>query len=227
MRAKTRHPVKRIRAAIAGADLFFPGKTKAQKRRKVVKFLRRTKSNPRITRRLEREGKAGAVKPSFFLGRKHYFVNTNRENANTVLHEMAHFYRVGTNNIVTANAISGYLHRLSGEFADFKPTERYYLRALASVKHLLKIMGNPSWGGSIEHPTKKREGLSPTILVFGSFAADKEREWKKPASGLFLIMEICNGVPIRDAIKKIESGKLDSQIAAFAKKHHKNLLASK
>lgn len=83
-----------------------------------------------------------------------------------------------------------------------------------------------------EHDVDAKLGHAKTSISYigemlGFIAAKKERSWKKPASGLFFIREVSNGVPAKEAFKKIESGQLDAEIKDFAKNHFKNLFEGK
>jgi len=239
MARKQRLPIGTVRAFAAGVDLFRQKKTPRQKRRIVKKAMRNTRIIPPesldpLQKRIYNDSYA-QVSPVPFFYRIEATPAALRNKA-TMLHELAHFFRVGKNHFLTASSVSGYILAANGEFKP-RTQDRHYpdtvrmVEAIANGK--LKAVGrfgNPEkighglysirWNGEIA-------GIDSTALAynFGAFALAKELEWKKPASGLFLVREICKGTPAEAAIKKIESGALDAEIRTFAKKHLANLLS--
>jgi len=219
---KRRHPTGRAKpAVVAGVDLFFPRNASWRKIGRVRKFLRRIRTKGPEIEQLATEGSEAWTGRKGLLRRKTIFVDERKlEENSTVLHEFLHFYRIGKSHTVTSNAIDGYFafQQASGP----KPIQH--------GKDSHKIMQNTNWAvkqgrrldkDEFEHDFLGLRGWSTARFGhdFGVFAASREHEWKKPASGLFLIREVCNGLPVDSAIRKIESGKLDAEISAFAKKH--------
>ncbi len=229
MAKRQRSPVARIRAAIAGVDLFFPNKSLAGKRRKVKKFLRRVRvGSPAELEKLRVEGAMARTKTDFLLRTEVFGTEEELRKKLNILHELSHFFDLGKNDSITANAFNGYFSyfRMSRRFS--MPKDRYLLW----LRDAEQIIKGPKYlkNGRYEHDKASGFGHAGTDIatiggVLGVFAADKERQWKKPASGLFLIREICNGKPVDTALKEIESGKLDKEITAFAKKHFGNLFS--
>lgn len=222
---RERHPVARVRAVVAGADLFFPNKSKRSKRRKVKKILRRIITNPKaVEKNLPWNAKAG-VGPGF-AGRSYFFLRkTVAKDKTVILHEFAHFFMLGKNDLLTANSLQGYFEYVSGEFLPRRQAISSYLRDAEDIAKHGYDRFRPELRMDRAGLLPTKESIAPVGFHLGAFAAQKEAHWKKPASGLFLIREICNGVPVRKAVQKIESGELDAEIAAFAKKHLKNLLS--
>ncbi len=231
MQKKSRHPVARIRATMAGADLFFPRKSAWRKRRKVKKFLKRTLSDFITIAMLHFSDSAGAVGVrGKLLKKKYYLVNWKLEDKEIVLHEFAHFFNAGKNHLLTANAVNGYFFKMSG-YPPIPPKEYPVEKRISDMEFYVKA-GKRYEQERFEHDYESDlgylgTGLSDVGKHFGAFAASKEMEWKKPASGLFLIREVCNGTPVQKAMAEIESGKFDAEIKAFSKRHFKNLMAKK
>ena len=243
-----KNPIATARAVTAGIDLFYPGKSAAEKKRLLAKFLSITitpfpenvKPRGTPTKVACVDTLAGGRPVNIGIGAgwtrsNGASVNTNRglrvffknkamlKTKRIVLHEMSHFFFFGKNTQITGNALSGYFLRKSGEFnskGDLNPWVRDAEEILAKGRDF------EIW--EREHDTEMNlghAGTSPARIGrhLGVFAAEKEKQWNKPASGLFLIREVCGGKKAEAVIKKIESGKLDAEIEAFAKKHYENL----
>lgn len=130
--------------------------------------------------------------------------------------------------MLTSNAVSGYL----SSWASLpKRRQNFFDPWLADAEAIVKgpkRLKNPRY----EHDQDVDLGHAGTAIdvignYLGQFAMHKERQWKKQASGLFLLREVCNGLPVKKAIEKIESGKLDKEILAFEKKHFASLFPRK
>lgn len=111
LRRPKKYRVSTIRAALAAADLFFPGKSAAGRRGRVKKFLRRVRVGSENEVRAKYGSKA-LIHSDPFL--RPFFIASKEQvrNKSTVLHEFAHFFKPVRNDYLAANAVVAYFHVL-------------------------------------------------------------------------------------------------------------------
>ncbi len=228
MRKLKKHPASRLNEASALIEVFRPNRSAAKKRRMARKFLVRIRVlDPAKDRKIFRELDGFGITRDWRLRKIVAGTEHRIKLKGGLAHELVHFFRFGKNHHLTSNALSGYLSRMdtpSKSKIDYTP----WLADAEAIANGPKWLRNPRY----EHEPDANLGHARTPINtigkhLGEFAADKERQWKKPASGLFLIREVCNGILVQDAVKRIESGKLDSEIQAFEKNHLAKLFPKK
>lgn len=180
-----KNPIATTRAVTAGIDLFYSGKSAYKKRRLLAKFLRRTVT-PFPEKMIRASNSTSDARVVTDLIKKVFFKNENvLKRKRTVLHEMAHFFSLGKNTQITGNALTGYFWRMKARFMPKKNLNPW-------IKDAEEIIakGHDFENSCREHDTDMdlgHKGTSPARIgqYFGAFAAEKEKQWKKPASGFF------------------------------------------
>jgi hypothetical protein len=228
MRKLKKHPASRANEASALIEVFCPNRSVARKRRMARKFLARIRVlGPAKDWKILHELTGLGIRRDRLQRKIVVGTDARIKLRGGLAHELVHFFGFGKNHLLTANALSGYLSRrgaTSKRRIDYKP----WLSDAEAILKGSKWLRNPGY----EHDKDVDLGHAGTAIDnigmrLGEFAADKERQWKKPASGLFLIREACNGILVKDAIKSIELGQLDKEIQAFEKNHLAKLFPRK